>query len=303
MSLSPYPPLWTPVLSISHANPASSKPFLVAGSFLPGRVRVDAERIGQPPRRVVEDGPVDRPPQHGRDQVRAAVGVAERCPWVAAHPKGENGLDRVLGLQVHASVIDRHPRRHGEELSQRDRLLRGCHDLDAFGQQFGQGLVESQSTLVDSDSDQDADHALGHRVDVGLLRGLAVVVVAQCGVAVDADQDGAYRFQRVGPVLDLPRESPLDGGVVDPGGWSGCRAGAGGELAEAQVLRIQTKLHQWAGDDPGRRFDDLFNLVCDPAVLVVAWDRVRGNRGKRSAGVDGWRPAVDPGRGEAFLSG
>jgi len=62
------------------------------------------------------------------------------------------------------------------------------------------------------------------------------------------------------------------------------------EAAEAQVLRVQTKLHQWAIDDPDRRFDDLFNLVCDPAVLVVAWRRVRGNRGKRTAGVDGVRP-------------
>jgi RNA-directed DNA polymerase len=62
------------------------------------------------------------------------------------------------------------------------------------------------------------------------------------------------------------------------------------ELAEDRVLRIQTKLHQWAIDDPGRRFDDLWNLVCDPAVLVVAWRRVRGNRGRRSAGVDGVRP-------------
>ena len=24
-------------------------------------------------------------------------------------------------------------------------------------------------------------------------------------------------------------------------------------------------------DDPDRRFDDLYNLVCDPAFLVVAW--------------------------------
>jgi RNA-directed DNA polymerase len=47
------------------------------------------------------------------------------------------------------------------------------------------------------------------------------------------------------------------------------------EGAEVQVLRIQTKLHQWATGDPGRRFDDLFNLVVDPAVLVVAWARVR----------------------------
>ena len=68
------------------------------------------------------------------------------------------------------------------------------------------------------------------------------------------------------------------------------RAVAEAGEAEARVLRIQTKLHQWAVDDPGRRFDDLFNLVCDPAVLVVAWARVRGNRGKRSAGVDGISP-------------
>ena len=43
---------------------------------------------------------------------------------------------------------------------------------------------------------------------------------------------------------------------------------------------MQTKLHQWATTDPGRRFDDLFNLVYDPAFLVVAWDRVRGNKGR-----------------------
>jgi RNA-directed DNA polymerase len=60
--------------------------------------------------------------------------------------------------------------------------------------------------------------------------------------------------------------------------------------AEARVLQIQTKLHQWATDDPDRRFDDLYNLVCDPAFLVVAWDRVRGNQGARSAGVDGVTP-------------
>src|SRR5438552_2945711 len=60
--------------------------------------------------------------------------------------------------------------------------------------------------------------------------------------------------------------------------------------AEARVLKIQTKLHQWATDDPNRRFDDLYNLVSDPVFLVVAWDRVRGNRGARSAGVDGVKP-------------
>src|SRR5436305_5727384 len=60
--------------------------------------------------------------------------------------------------------------------------------------------------------------------------------------------------------------------------------------AEARVLGIQTKLHRWATDDPDRRFDDLYNLVADPAFLVVAWARVRGNRGARSAGVDGVKP-------------
>jgi RNA-directed DNA polymerase len=57
--------------------------------------------------------------------------------------------------------------------------------------------------------------------------------------------------------------------------------------AERRVLEIQTKLHKWAGDDPHHRFDDLFNLVYDPAFLLVAWDRVRGNTGARTAGVDG----------------
>jgi len=60
--------------------------------------------------------------------------------------------------------------------------------------------------------------------------------------------------------------------------------------AEARVLRMQTKLHQWAVSDPDRRFDDLFNLVYDPATLVVAWRRVRGNKGKRSGGIDGLAP-------------
>src|SRR3954452_18146291 len=72
--------------------------------------------------------------------------------------------------------------------------------------------------------------------------------------------------------------------------------------ARARVLEIQTKLHRWASDDPARRFGDLFNLVCDPAFLVVGWDRVRGNRGARTAGVDGVKPrsigALD---GEALL--
>ncbi len=46
--------------------------------------------------------------------------------------------------------------------------------------------------------------------------------------------------------------------------------------AESRVLKIQTKLHQWATDDPDRRFVDLYNLVYDPAFLVVAWAGSRG---------------------------
>ena len=60
--------------------------------------------------------------------------------------------------------------------------------------------------------------------------------------------------------------------------------------AELRVLGIQAKLHRWANDDRHRRFDDLFNLVVDPAFLLVAWDRVRANKGARTAGVDGLTP-------------
>ena len=59
------------------------------------------------------------------------------------------------------------------------------------------------------------------------------------------------------------------------------------EAAQERVLGIQRKLHKWASDDRDRRFSDLHNLVCDPATLLVAWQRVRANRGSRSAGVDG----------------
>jgi RNA-directed DNA polymerase len=72
--------------------------------------------------------------------------------------------------------------------------------------------------------------------------------------------------------------------------------------AERRVLEIQAKLHRWARDDAHRRFDDLFNLVCDPAFLLVAWVRVRSNKGARSAGVDGQSAYAIQARGvEVFL--
>jgi RNA-directed DNA polymerase len=58
------------------------------------------------------------------------------------------------------------------------------------------------------------------------------------------------------------------------------------EMAGLVVREMQAKLHRWAGDDPARRFDDLYNLVHDPAFLVTAFERVRGNKGARTAGID-----------------
>ena len=73
------------------------------------------------------------------------------------------------------------------------------------------------------------------------------------------------------------KDAPANAGAPDPapaGSWS-------------RVSEMQAKLHRWAAADPGRRFGDLFNLVHDPATLKVAWQRVAGNTGARSAGVDG----------------
>ena len=59
------------------------------------------------------------------------------------------------------------------------------------------------------------------------------------------------------------------------------------EEAEQRVLGWQAKLHRWAEEDSERRFGDLFNLLCEPATLLVAWERVKRNRGSQTAGVDG----------------
>ncbi|GAA3739115.1 hypothetical protein GCM10022205_26600 [Spinactinospora alkalitolerans] len=65
----------------------------------------------------------------------------------------------------------------------------------------------------------------------------------------------------------MPEGAPPNGGAPGPG---------------ARVLEMQAKLHRWAVADPGRRFDDLFNFVHDPATLLVAFDRVAGNQGART---------------------
>ena len=69
-----------------------------------------------------------------------------------------------------------------------------------------------------------------------------------------------------------------------------------------RVLAMQTKLHRWAAAEPSRCFDDLFNLVYDPAFLATAWYRVRGNKGGRTAGVDGVSASSIRNRAE-FLDG
>ena len=75
--------------------------------------------------------------------------------------------------------------------------------------------------------------------------------------------------------------------------------------AEQRVLHFQRELHDWASVDAERRFHDLWNLVCDPATLLVAWSRVSRNRGSRTAGIDGkTRSHVEREHGvERFLEG
>src|SRR3954447_16420125 len=68
--------------------------------------------------------------------------------------------------------------------------------------------------------------------------------------------------------------------------------------AERRVLEHQRKLHRWARAEPARRVGDVFNFVCDQATLLVAWERVAGNQGARTAGVDAvTRYHVEQGRG------
>jgi RNA-directed DNA polymerase len=87
----------------------------------------------------------------------------------------------------------------------------------------------------------------------------------------------------------MPEDAPGNPGALP--GWAGEDSpGEPGDDALALTGRVrgmQAKLHRWAGEDPSRRFGDLFNLVCDPDFLADAWDRVRGNKGARTPGADG----------------
>src|SRR5512133_539425 len=93
-------------------------------------------------------------------------------------------------------------------------------------------------------------------------------------------------------------------GILQKGAVMPEDAGVNGPAPQLRVREIQAKLHRWAAADPGRRFDDLFNLVCDPAFLLIGWERVAGNAGARTAGVDRYtvRDVTERVGVEAFLA-
>ena len=75
-------------------------------------------------------------------------------------------------------------------------------------------------------------------------------------------------------------EEPPPNGSEPPSEWPSF------SQPEKRVLEHKRKLHRWARNEPQRRFADLFNLVCDRATLMHAWERVAGNKGSMTAGVD-----------------
>ena len=56
--------------------------------------------------------------------------------------------------------------------------------------------------------------------------------------------------------------------------------------AERRLLEIQAKLHRWAGVDPHRRFDDLFNLAAPRKRLVISPAKPGGTQ-REVSGSDG----------------
>ena len=79
----------------------------------------------------------------------------------------------------------------------------------------------------------------------------------------------------------MPKDARPNGGAPTGDGPVGPRR---------RVSEMQTKLHRWAAADPGRRFDDLFNFVHDPATLIVA----STGRGQRVAVLPAWTASRSP---------
>ena len=76
----------------------------------------------------------------------------------------------------------------------------------------------------------------------------------------------------------MPEDAPGNPGAV--------RRGRLPDAAYRKVREMQAKLHRWAGEDPSRRFGDLFNLVCDPDSWLRRGTACPANAGARTPGID-----------------
>ena len=170
-------------------------------------------------------------------------------------------------------------------LAGRGEGLRRSHD-DAAGVKPGTSPVDRATANVGtvygrSRPPNEQWLGIGASPAEGRGRGGAVVVLR--GRESRSHGEGRQReeatIEQRGTVMS--EDASVNTGAVD---WPGA------DRAWWAVRRMQTKLHCWAAEDSeedsGRRFDDLYNLVCDPAFLMVAWQRVAGNKGSRTAGVD-----------------
>ena len=159
-------------------------------------------------------------------------------------------------------------------------MLRGSRG-DAAGVELGSSFVERIAVNTGTSRSCPVPRAASAGVTgwarrrlTGPGRGGAAVVL-RAGES-PAHGEGRQRL-REGREAAMPQDAPLNGSAPGPapvGSWS-------------RVAGMQAKLHRWAAADPGRRFDDLFNFVHDPATLVVAFGRVAGNHGANTPGVDG----------------
>src|SRR5450756_2730698 len=132
-----------------------------------------------------------------------------------------------------------------------------------------------RSTQSRSSAASDVYKRQVHRRPIGPERGGAAVVLRVRESRIHGE--GRQQF-REGMEAVMPKDAPPNGGAPTDDGPIGPRR---------RVSEMQAKLHRWAAADPGRRFDDLFNFVHDPATLIVAFERVAGNTGSRTPGVDG----------------
>jgi retron-type reverse transcriptase len=53
------------------------------------------------------------------------------------------------------------------------------------------------------------------------------------------------------------------------------------------VSEMQKKLSQWATENPGAPYRELYHLLCNEVWLRVAHHSVNSNQGRETAGIDG----------------